>query len=424
MVATSDPGEFWVTLPRTAAIPLLLILFVLLSAGCAAPRQAARGGFDMPYPVREAPSAGDIYHVPTGLKMTLDGAMDMIAGARLVFVGETHDNIHAHEVELAVIRELDRRFPGRVAIGMEMFRVPQQEALDRWTRGELSERDFLKEAKWYENWGSDFGYYRDILLFARDNGIDVIALNPSRELEREVRKGGVDNVAEDLRGALPEIGPIDPYQRDALKAVYGDHIPSEGMFESFLRTQVLWEETMAERVVAYLESPRGAGKTMVTLTGGWHVRYGIGLPRKVLRRMAVPYVIVLPQEIAIPEGKRDRLMDVELPEIPLLPADFVWMVPYEDLEDRQVRMGVLLREGDGAMVVEAVTPGSPADKAGIEKGDAIVSLDGEPISDMADIRILLGGKGFGDRSAVSVVRDGEEKTFDLEFFRLPKVGRH
>jgi uncharacterized iron-regulated protein len=421
-VKTSDPGERRVTPTRTAAISLLLI--VLLTAGCAAPRQAARGGFDLPYPFREAPSAGDIHHVPTGLKVTLDGAMDMIAGARLVFVGETHDNIHAHVVELAVIQELDRRFPGRIAIGMEMFRVPQQEALDRWTRGELSERDFLKEAKWYENWGSDFGYYRDILLFARDNGIDVIALNPSRELEREVRKGGVDNVAEDLREALPEIGPIDPYQRSVLKAVYGDHIPSEGMFESFLRTQVFWEETMAERVVAYLESPRGEGKTMVTLTGGWHVRYGFGLPRKVLRRMAVPYVIVLPQEIVIPEGNRDRLMDVALPEIPLLPADFVWMVPYEDLEDRQVRMGVLLREGDGKMIVEAVIPGSPADKAGIEKGDAIVSLDGEPVSDMADIRILLGGKGFGDRGVVSVVRDGEEKTIDMEFFRLPKAGKH
>jgi uncharacterized iron-regulated protein len=423
MMASSDTGERRVTLPRTAVI-LLLFLVLFPPAGCAAQRQAARGGFDMPYLSREAPSAGDIHHVPTGLRMTFDGAMDMIAGARLVFVGETHDNIHAHAVQLAIIRDLARRFPGRVAIGMEMFRVPQQEALDRWTRGELSEREFLKESDWYGNWGSDFGYYRDILLFARDNGIDVIALNPSRELEREVRRGGVDNVPESLREALPEIGPIDPYQRAALKAVYSDHIPSEGMFESFLRTQVLWEETMAERVVAYLASPRGAGKTMVTLTGGWHVRYGFGLPRMVLRRMAVPYVIVLPQEIAISEEKRDRLMDVTLPEIPLLPADFVWMVPYEDLEDRRVRLGVLLREGDGAMIVDAVAPESPADKAGIEKGDAIISLDGQPVSDMADIRILLGHKSFGDRGAVAVLRDGEEKTFELEFFRLPKGERH
>jgi len=101
--------------------------------------------------------------------------MEMLSGARLVCVGETHDNLSDKRVELEVIKGLYRRFPGKVAIGMEMFREPQQAVLDQWVKGELTELEFLKESKWYQSWGYDFSAYRDILLFARENRIDVIA---------------------------------------------------------------------------------------------------------------------------------------------------------------------------------------------------------------------------------------------------------
>jgi uncharacterized iron-regulated protein len=385
---------------------------LLLVTGCAASRAAYR------------PGGEEIHHLPTGLVLSFEGAMDMISGARLICVGETHDNLHAHRVELLILRELHRRHPGKVAVGMEMFREPDQEILDRWTKGELSEIGFLKATKWYENWGSDFGYYRDILNFARENRIDVVALNPSRELQQEVRDAGLDNVPERLKAKLPEIGDPDPYQREAMKAVYGAHLPSEGMFETFFRVQLLWEETMAVRVVDYLRSPRGEGKKMVTFTGGWHVRYGFGIPKKVIRRMPMPYTIVLPEEIGIPEEKKDQMMDVDLPRIPLLPADFVWWIPYEGLEGKRVVMGVRLSGKDNEVLVDGVTPGSPAEKAGIAKGDRIVSFDGEPVSDITDVFLRVREKKQGDEAAVAVRRTGEEKSLKVRFFPIPGKKSH
>jgi uncharacterized iron-regulated protein len=334
--------------------------------------------------------------------------MDMIAGARLVCIGETHDNLHAHRVELMILRELFRRYPGKIAVGMEMFREPDQEVLDRWTRGELPEFEFLKAVKWYENWGSDFGYYRDILRFARENRIDVVALNPSRELQSEVRRYGLDNVPASLKAKLPDISPPDPYQRAAMKAVYGAHLRSEGAFDAFFRVQLLWEETMAARVVDYLRSPRGEGKKMVTLTGGWHARYGFGIPKKAVRRLPMPYAIVMPDEISIPEEKKDQMMDIDLPRIPLPPADFVWWVPYEGLEGKRAVMGVLLAGKDNEVLVEGVTPGSPAEKAGIRKGDRILSIDGGRVEDAADVFLLVRRKTQGEESSVVVRRDGVE----------------
>jgi len=407
----------------TRTIGFLALAGLFLLAGCLAPRKVNLPEGE-PYPRDGKPQAEEIYHLPTGLTISPDGMMDMISGARLVCVGETHDNIHAHRVELTVIRELFRRFPGRIAIGMEMFRKPQQDALDRWTRGELTELAFLKEANWYDNWGSDFGYYRDILLFAKENRIDVVALNPSGELQEEVSRTGLDNVSEEVRSKLPEIGEADPYQREAMKAVYGSHLPTGGMFDSFFRVQMLWEETMAESIVDYWKSPRGEGKKMVTITGGWHVRYGFGLPKKVIRRMPVPYVIVLPEETEIPPEKMDQQMDVDLPAIPLLPSDFVWYVPYEDLEGKRVRMGVRLPGKDDAPVIQSVAEGSPAEKAGVRPGDVIVSFDGQPVRDTVDILYLVARKREGDKAALVLRRNGAETTAEITFFRMPKKKPH
>jgi uncharacterized iron-regulated protein len=402
----------------------IVLLGVFLLAGSSAALHAGEGSCEMPYPLKEPPKAEDIVHLPTGLKVSLDGMMEMVSGATLVCVGETHDNIHAHRVELTIIRELFRRFPGRIAIGMEMFREPQQEVLDRWTKGELSELAFLKAVKWYDNWGFDFDYYRGILEFAKENGIDVVALNTSKEIQEEVRRGGLGNVFADRKARLPGIGEADPYQRAAMKAVYGSHLPAEGMFESFFRVQMLWEETMAERVVDYLKSPRGKGKKMVTITGGWHVRYGFGLPKKVIRRMPLPYVIIQPVETEIPEEKKDQQMDVDLPDIPLLPYDFAWYVPYEGLEGKRVLMGVLLSGKAGRVSVISVEEGSPAEKAGVRPGDVFVSFDGEPVEDMTDIFYRMGKKKVGDTASLILLRDGTETPVEVTFFRMPKKKAH
>lgn len=398
---------------------------LLLLAGCAANRAAMTGSAEMPYPPSAPPNVEEILHLPTGLRLSIDGMIEMLSGARLVSVGETHDNLNDQRVELTVVRELHRRFPGKVAVGMEMFREPQQGALDRWIAGEITELEFLKASKWYETWGFDFGAYRDLLLFAKENRIDVIALNPPKELEEAVRRTGLDNVPEDLRRKLPVIGETDPWQRAVLRGVFGGHAGHGGgdkSFDSFLDVQLFWEETMARKVVDYLKSPRGEGKRMVTITGGWHVKYGFGLPKKVVRRLPMAYAIVLPVEISTPEQKEGRLMRVELPEVPLLPAHFAWYVPYNSIEEKRVRMGIRMEEG--RLLVESVAPGSPAEKAGIAKGDELLALDGQPVKEAVDVFFRVGEKRDGDTARITLRRGGEEKILDLTFFKMPKPKGH
>jgi uncharacterized iron-regulated protein len=396
-----------------------LALGAALLGGCAAAQVPADGNGLTPYPLTKSLEAGDIIHLPTGTAMNFEQAMEMIAAAKVVYIGEMHTNFQAHEAQRRVIEELERRFPGQVAIGMEMFREPQQGALDRWTRGELAELDFLKESKWYDNWGSDFGLYRGILNFARDRKIDVRALNPSKELQKQFALAGAGPLPPELAGQVPETDFTDPFQRALLEAIFKGHgavmkdpAAAAKMFDSFYRTQILWEESMAARIVDYLKSPAGAGKKMVVIAGGFHVRHGLGVPRKALRRAAWPYVIVLPTELSIPEAlKAELTMDVDPPEIPLLAGDFAWMVPYEDVTAKKVKLGVMMRADAGTVLIDKVLPGSPAEQVGLKAGDVFVSLDDFPVKEQGDVILVIGGKKPGDWVKVRVRREGEEMIF-------------
>jgi S1-C subfamily serine protease len=140
--------------------------------------------------------------------------------------------------------------------------------------------------------------------------------------------------------------------------------------------------------------------------------------------MPMPYAILLPEEISTPEQKEGRLMRVDLPEVPLLPAHFLWYVPYNSIEEKRVRMGIRMEEKDGRLLVESVAKGSPAEKAGISKGDELLALDGQPVKEPVDVLFRVSEKREGDAAQVTVRRGGEEKTLPLTFFRLPKPKAH
>ena len=73
-----------------------------------------------------------ILHLPTGMGVSLKQMMDSISASRVIYIGETHDNIEAHKVQLQVIQLLSEKY--QVAIGLEMFRRSAQEKLNLWNR--------------------------------------------------------------------------------------------------------------------------------------------------------------------------------------------------------------------------------------------------------------------------------------------------
>jgi len=375
------------------------------------------GNPETPYPDND-PAVGDIVHLPTGVKVTAEQMHAAITDSRIIYVGETHDNPASHRQELQVLKAVADRYPGQVSLGMEMFNTGQQEVLDKWVAGELSEKELLKDSGWYSTWQMDFAYYSDLLHYAREAKIPVVGINVSKELRQKVGMHAPAELDEETRMQLPEMDFDDPYQKAMAASIFAGHGAGSNMFEAFLRVQTLWDESMAENIVMYMAG-KGQEHRMVVIAGGYHVRHGFGIPRRVYRRMPTSYVLVGSTELVVPADLQDKLMDVVLPTFPMVPYDYLEYTEYEKLPGERVKLGVRMSEDDGKVVVEAVVPDSAAAIAGVEAGDIIVALDDTPIEENFDLIYAVNQHVKGDRSKLTIDRGGERLELDVTFIPLP-----
>jgi serine protease Do len=76
------------------------------------------------------------------------------------------------------------------------------------------------------------------------------------------------------------------------------------------------------------------------------------------------------------------------------------------------------KEVRGALVGD-VTPDSPAAKAGIQKGDIILAVNGKPVNDSAQLRMNLSLMQPGTAVNLSVLRDGAEHQMTARLAELP-----
>jgi serine protease Do len=65
-----------------------------------------------------------------------------------------------------------------------------------------------------------------------------------------------------------------------------------------------------------------------------------------------------------------------------------------------------LKEKKGALVAQ-VSPGSPAEKAGIEQGDIILEFDGKEVADSKDLPRIVASTPVGKAVAIKVLRNGK-----------------
>jgi S1-C subfamily serine protease len=77
-----------------------------------------------------------------------------------------------------------------------------------------------------------------------------------------------------------------------------------------------------------------------------------------------------------------------------------------------------LNQTTGALVGD-VSPGGPADKAGLKSGDVITQFNGQPIQDASQLKLRVAESAPGSTAQVSVSRNGESKTFDVTLGNMP-----
>ena len=390
----------------TAGILLgLATLLVLLATGCTTTVRHDHGNAVKGHPpiklARDELSVDATPVLDLGATADLAAIIPRLADKRVVFVSETHNRLDHHLTQLEIIRGLHAVHP-RLAIGMEAFQQPFQGVLDDYIAGRIDEQAMLRATEYYRRWRFDFRLYAPILRYAREHQLPVIALNLPAELTRKVGREGLDALTLEERAQLPlVIDRSDSAYEQRLRQVFASHPQQGRRFVNFIDVQLLWDEGMAEQAAEYLEAH--PDHHMVVLAGSGHIAWGSGIPNRLVRRTQASSAIVL-------NGWEGQFH----PDL----ADFVLLTQLRRLPPAG-RFGMLLEEENEVPTVMSCMPDSPCTRAGLKQGDRFLSIDGEDIEDIEDLRLAMWDKQPGDTVTLRVSRtrwfgSPEELSYSIE----------
>lgn len=358
-----------------------------------------------------AVTPGVTFAAAKGKAVTFDRMIGSLKKSRLVYVGETHDSLPMHDVQAAVIEALAAVVP-KLSIGLEMLPVGFQPVLDRWSRGELSEDELIRETRWYLTWNFNFGYYRRIFLFAKDNGIPIYGLNSPRENVSTVRMKGWDALSDADKTVFPKPGLDHKDHRALIRAIFESaDIPPQMkgagldvMFEALYRAQSFWDEVMSAFAVRRAEESE---TTMVVLAGSGHLLYNLGINRRAFEKAGWPSATVIC--VAVPKDAASVVVARGL-------ADFVTGIRAE-ARPAYPAVGLAFKSFQGLrnLVVEKKPTDGVAKAADFDKGDIVLGVDGKSFEDANELRAYLAGFGWGEASRFRILRAGAEREVVLKF---------
>lgn len=75
--------------------------------------------------------------------------------------------------------------------------------------------------------------------------------------------------------------------------------------------------------------------------------------------------------------------------------------------------------GEGGALIGDVSPDTPASKAGLEKGDIIVELNGQPVRSANDLRLRISQTAPGTKVELTIFRDGKTRSIAVTLGELP-----
>ncbi|MEO0479753.1 MAG: ChaN family lipoprotein [Planctomycetota bacterium] len=364
------------------------------------------------------------------ISLPIEALADRLATADVVFLAEQHNHDTLHDQYLRLLRALHVRRP-ELALSMEMFDRDDQSVIDAYLQSALSEESFREEAKLWRGYDE---HYRPMVEYCKENGLPVIAANLPAELARRMVREGVDALADEK--FMPESMDLDDEREFELfqKAV-GDMSGhgGAGLLLQMFPAQVGRDEAMAQSIDEFLQSVRGERPLVVHVVGQFHVKERLGTYKRLAdRRPGLDLRIVgthVVDTIAIggPDGEDYRFVVAVQP-----PADRTQGAigrsdsdedsdepedPHAEDPDLGGRPALGFTPGydpavSGAMI-DDVRPDGPAERAGLQGGDVIVEMEGNPIGEFQDYNDLLNELSPGDKVQVRVKRGNELLDFEV-----------
>jgi hypothetical protein len=107
---------------------------------------------------------------------TREDVIDKALNSDIIYFGDYHPLHPSQTLALDMIRELSER-GAKVILALEMLYEYQQETLDRWMKGTITEDEFLEAIDYYSEWGFSWESYRRFFESAKDPFVPIFGID-------------------------------------------------------------------------------------------------------------------------------------------------------------------------------------------------------------------------------------------------------
>ena len=159
------------------------------------------------------------------------------------------------------------------------------------------------------------------------------------------------------------------------------HITAIGPFEAF------WEYMLDRAIMTTVMNPGLAGAPLLDSDARLLGIVTMGLSAVGRFTLAIPIELFL----------RDREQ----------------LASFEPRRSSRAWLGLYPQTFDGGVMVTGLVPGGPAQKAGLARGDMVLSADGEKISSLRELYSAIWKKAPGEVVGLMILREGSLRSFSI-----------
>jgi len=222
--------------------------------------------------------AYQIHETKTGKTITVEELVKNLKNVDVLIFGEEHNDSIGHQAEIQIFGKMLLDYPG-TALSMEMFSTDVQPVMSEYLLDLISEKNFIKEARAWNNYPD----YKQLINLAKLNKTDIIAANAATRYSNAVSMGGLQKLNEfpaASKAFLPPL-PIDTatgrYHEKFMETLGGHDMGSMKIYQ----TQNLWDATMAWSISKY--NALYPKKKIFHLNGRFHSDERIGIVTQLKR---------------------------------------------------------------------------------------------------------------------------------------------
>lgn len=207
-----------------------------------------------------------IYDVKKAKQITVDDIIKDCNTANVLFFGEEHNDSIGHYLETEIFKRLIIAYPKKAALTMEMFHTDVQPIIDEYLNGAISEKNFIKEARAWNNYTD----YKPLIELAKQNKVDVIGGNAAARYSNAVTRSGLESLnnlpttSKQFIAPLPIDTATGRYYDKFIETLGGHNMGGMKVYQ----TQNFWDATMAWSIAKYAKQNKD--KKIFQVNGRFH----------------------------------------------------------------------------------------------------------------------------------------------------------